>query len=86
MGSISISAQCIETQLMPNEGLESLSDLQITYRSFSRKVTPSWHNLHRIVPLSITLFLFFSFFWPHFRHLSVNACSTIPDFDEIFHV
>ena len=38
-GSISITAQCIETQLMPNEG--SGKDLQITCWSLLRQISPS---------------------------------------------
>ena len=55
-GSISITAQYIETQLMPNEG--SGKDLQIMYWSLLRQISPSWRNLRHKVSTSVKLFLF----------------------------
>ena len=58
-GSISITAQCIETQLMPNEG--SGKDLQIMYWSLLRQISPSWRNLRHKVSTSVTVFLLWFF-------------------------
>ena len=72
-GSISITAQCIETQLMPNEG--SGKDLQITCWSLLRQISLSWCNLRHKVSTPVKLFLFIlllsfflSFSWPRFVH------------------
>ena len=46
-GSMSITAQCIEPQLMPNEG--SGKDLQIMCWSLLRQISPSWRNLRHKV-------------------------------------
>ena len=46
-GSISIMAQCVETQPMPNES--SGKDLQIMCRSLLRQISPSWRNLRHKV-------------------------------------
>ena len=55
-GSISITAQCIESQPMPNES--SGKDLQIMYWSLLREIAPSWRNLrHKVLTVS-----FYSFF------------------------
>ena len=46
-GSISITAQCIETQPMANES--SGKDLQMMYWSHLRQISPSWCNLcHKV--------------------------------------
>ena len=65
-GSISITAQYIETQLMPYES--SGKYLQIMYWSLLRQIAPSWRNLRHKVLTSVKLFLFIrSFFsWPLF--------------------
>ena len=55
-GSISVTAQCIETQLMPNES--SGKDLQIMCWSLLRQISPSWRNFHHKVSTSVKLFLF----------------------------
>ena len=55
-GSISITAQCIETQLMPNEG--SGKDLQIMCWSLLRQISLSWCNLRHKVSTPVKLFLF----------------------------
>ena len=55
-GSISVTAQCIETQPMPNES--SGKDLQIMYWSLLCQIAPSWRNLHQKVSTSVKLFLF----------------------------
>ena len=54
--STSIMAQCIETQLMPNES--SGKDLQIMYWSLLRQIAPSWRNLRHKVSTSVKLFRF----------------------------
>ena len=60
-GSISITAQCIETQPMSKES--SGKDLQIIYWSLLRQIAPSWRNLRHKVSTSVKLFLFIlSFF------------------------
>ena len=60
-GSISITAQCIETQLMPNEG--SGKDLQITCWSLLRQISLSWCNLrHKVSNTSQTVSFYSSFF------------------------
>ena len=61
-GSISITAQCIETQLMPNEG--SGKDLQIMCWSLLRQISLSWCNLrHKVsTPVKLFLFILLSFF------------------------
>ena len=61
-GSISITAQCIETQLMPNEG--SGKDLQITCWSLLRQISLSWRNLRHKVSTPVKLFLLFFFLSP----------------------
>ena len=75
-GSISITAQCIETQLMPNES--SRKDLQIVVWSLLHQVTPSWCNLRHKVSTSVKLFLllflfFLSFFFLSPGHLSATV-------------
>ena len=73
-GSISITAQCIETQLMPNEG--SGKDLQITCWSLLRQISLSWCNLRHKVSTPVKLFLFIlllSFFLSFF--LLATICS-----------
>ena len=60
-GSISVTAQYIETQPMRNESLGK--DLQIMYWSLLRQIAPSWRNLRHKVSTSVKLFLFIlSFF------------------------
>ena len=86
--SISITAQCIEPQLMPNEG--SGKDLQIMCWSLLRQISPSWRNLHHKVWTSVKLFLFIlllSFF------LFLLATFRLPylsnwqyDFNETWHI
>ena len=73
-GSISITAQCIETQLMPNEG--SGKDLQIMCWSLLRQISLSWRNLRHKVSTPVKLFLFIlllSFFLSFF--LLATICS-----------
>ena len=53
VGSISVMAQCIETQLMPNES--SLKDLQIM-----SIITPSWCNLRHKESTRARVFLLYS--------------------------
>ena len=53
---ISITAQCIEPQLMPNKS--SGKDLQITCWSLLRQISPSWRNLRHKMSTSVKLFLF----------------------------
>ena len=73
-GSISITAQCIETQPMPNES--SGKDLQIMYWSLLRQIAPSWRNLRHKVSTSVKLFLFIlSSSSP--GHFSVNDLFTV---------
>ena len=59
-GSISITAQCIETQLMPNEG--SGKDLQIMCWSLLRQISLSWCNLRHKVSTPVNCFFLFFFF------------------------
>ena len=66
-GSISITAQCIETQLMPNES--SRKDLQIICWSLLRQISPSWCNLRHKVSTSVKLFLLMFFFLSFFFFL-----------------
>ena len=72
-GSISKTAQYIETQPMPNES--SGKYLQIMYWSLLRQIAPSWRNLRHKVSTSVKLFLFIllSFFsWPLFGQRFVH--------------
>ena len=76
-GSVSIMAQCIETQLMPNES--SGKDLQIIYWSLLCQIAPSWRNLHHKMSMSVKLFplqlFFLSFSWP----LLGKLCASLPE-------
>ena len=85
-GSISATAQCIETQLLPQKG--SGRDLQImTCWSLFRQVAYSWRNLHHIVstcskvfPFNLSFSFLFSFsfllttFQPIFSLLYQKSC------------
>ena len=73
--SISITAQCIETQLMPNES--SGKDLQIMYWSLLRQIAPSWRNLRHKVSTSVKLFLFILSFFLSPGHFLVNDLFTV---------
>ena len=67
-------AQCIGTQLMPDESLGR--DLQIRYRSHLRQVAPAWRNLRYNASTSVKLFLF-NLLLATFRTISVNDYTTI---------
>ena len=73
-GSISITAQCTETQLMTSERLGR--DLQIRNRSLY-VVAPLWRNLDHKVSTSVKLFLLYSSFLLSPGHHSVLDCSIV---------
>ena len=72
-GFISITAQRIETKLMPNESLGK--HLQIMCRSLLRQIAPSWRNLRHKVSTSVKLFLFILLSFP--GRFSVNDLFTV---------
>ena len=63
-GSISITAQCIETQLMQMK--VQGKDLQIMCWSLLRQISLSWCNLRHKVSTPVKLFLLFFFFLSFF--------------------
>ena len=63
-GSISVTAQCIETKPMLNES--SWKDLQIICWSLLCQIAPSWRDLSHKVSTSIKVFRLYSFFFLSF--------------------
>ena len=89
-GSISITAQCIESQLMPNES--SRKDLQIMCGLLLRQISLSWCNLLDKVSTSAKLFLLkFFFFFLSRGHFWANCVQVFQrncrlDLNETSHV